>query len=699
MSLIAQKLISASGATEETDDSFSLVTSLYHFDGSNGAQNNTLLDSSSESHTVTRNADIVQGTFSPFSAEEGKWAAEFPVGEAGNQINPASGLGSADFALGTGAFTIEAWVFVTADNYPYSRIMNIGPYWNSANSVALLVNDTDNSNKISLGVYAASTSGRVCVSTNATPENEWFHVAVTRDSTGDFRLFVNGNLDSTNTSYRTVNVSSLGDPALAIGNGVNRAVEEPFEGYISNFRLVKGTAVYTSSFTVPTEPLTAITNTKLLTCCGNRFRDKSTSAHSITLTGSPKIKPFSPFAPSYSYSASVNGGSGFFDGTSDCYLTVSDATDFDFGTGDYTLEAWVYPTINVTAIGQFNLPFAITGGNNYWGWTSYGSGYNGLTNHVDTLDSNSGADSENPDMFGWNHIVYQVTSGTNNWYKNGVQVYSGSAATHADATGFQVGRSPSYSNHYYGGYISDVRIIKGSNAYSNASTLTVPTTPLTAVTNTKLLLNFTNAAMFDQTGKSNIDTVYASLDTSVKKFGTASVEFDGTDDYIEVPPSTAISPQRGSWTYECFIYPKLVADASGYGCIFDTRTNNPGTDGVSLFYVGTATQKRLECYGPAAGGYYFATANNSITLDQWQHVALVFDLDATNYPITCYVNGTSVGSSTSNTWYTRNSGRLRIGAQQAGYNEFTGFIDEFRVTNKARYTSNFTAPTKEFPNL
>ena len=118
MSLIAQKLISASGATEETDDDFNLVTGLYHFDGSNGAQNNTLLDSSSESHTVTRNADIVQGTFSPFSAEEGKWAAEFPVGEAGNQINPASGLGSADFALGTGAFTIEAWVFVTGDTYP-----------------------------------------------------------------------------------------------------------------------------------------------------------------------------------------------------------------------------------------------------------------------------------------------------------------------------------------------------------------------------------------------------------------------------------------------------------------------------------------------------------------------------------------------------------------------------------------------------
>ena len=686
MSLIAQKLISASGATEETDDDFNLVTGLYHFDGSNGAQNNTLLDSSSESHTVTRNADIVQGTFSPFSAEEGKWAAEFPVGQASDQINPASGLGSADFALGTGAFTIEAWVFVTGDTYPYSRVWQIGPYFSSNNSVGLAVHDTDNSNKISFFAYAATGSGRTCISTNATPENEWFHVAVTRDGTGDFRLFVNGNLDSTNTSYRTTDISPLGNPALAIGNGVNRAVEEPFEGFISNFRLVKGTAVYTSSFTVPTEPLTAITNTKLLTCCSNRFRDKSTSAHTITLTGSPRIKPFSPFAPSEGYSASSQGGSGFFDGTSDCWLTVADATDFDFSTGDYTIEAWFYPTVNGSA---FTLPFAIEGGNNYWGWTTYGSGYNGLTNHVDTLDSNSGSDSENPDKFGWNHLVYQVTSGTNNWYKNGVQVYSGTAATHANATGFRVGRSPSYNNHYYGGYISDVRIVKGSNVYSNASTLTVPTAPLTSVTNTKLVLNFTNAAMFDQSGKTNIDTVgNAQLDTSVKKFGTSSAEFDGTGDYLKAPEGTQLSPNSGPFTYECFVYPK---SSGRYDAIFDTRTTNPGADGIAVFLYGT----RVETYW-GASNTSFAVAS-AVTLNQWQHFAITRD---SSNNIRAFVNGTQIGSTqTSNTNFNSNSGRLVIGAQQAFASPLDGFIDEFRITFKARYTSNFTAPSKEFPNL
>ena len=80
MSLIAQKLISASGPKEETDDDFNLVTSLYHFDGSNGAQNKTFLDSSTNGFTVTRYGSSTQGTFSPFSADDGKWSVEFSGG-------------------------------------------------------------------------------------------------------------------------------------------------------------------------------------------------------------------------------------------------------------------------------------------------------------------------------------------------------------------------------------------------------------------------------------------------------------------------------------------------------------------------------------------------------------------------------------------------------------------------------------------
>ena len=67
MAFLTEKLISASGAVgEETDPDFNLVTALFHFGGSNGAQNYTFLDSSSNSFSVTQAGNTTQGTFSPF---------------------------------------------------------------------------------------------------------------------------------------------------------------------------------------------------------------------------------------------------------------------------------------------------------------------------------------------------------------------------------------------------------------------------------------------------------------------------------------------------------------------------------------------------------------------------------------------------------------------------------------------------------
>jgi hypothetical protein len=86
----------------------------------------------------------------------------------------------------------------------------------------------------------------------------------------------------------------------------------------------------------------------------------------------------------------------------------------------------------------------------------------------------------------------------------------------------------------FSGYISCYQRIIGSGGFNATnSTITVPTAPPTAVANTSLLLNFTNAGIFDNTGKNNLETVAdAQIDTSVKKYGTGSMEFDGTGDYL-----------------------------------------------------------------------------------------------------------------------------------------------------------------------
>ena len=444
-------------------------------------RDNRFRDASSEANTVSIGAGTPKiQPFSPFapsaaydSAVNGG-SAFFPIGQTTNKIECGT---SADFAFGTGAFTIEAWVYVTADTYPYSRIMNIGPYWNNVNSIGLLVDDTDHSSKISLGVYGAISNQRVCVSTNPTPRNQWFHVAVSRDGLGDFRLFVNGNLDSTNTSYRTVNVSSGGNQPLTIGGTTDRAVEEPFEGIISNFRVVKGTAVYTSSFTVPTAPV-------------------------------------------------------------------------------------------------------------------------------------------------------------------------------AD------------------------------------------------VTNTKLLANFTNAAIIDSTGKNNVETgANAQLDTTVKKFGTASYESDGsTSSFLTLSNSDMFPTGFSPFTIEGFIY-----------------INSPHKNYNNIISLGFGIQMyvdsggKLICWLGNSSGSYFVNGLQStatISLSTWTYIALVRNsvYPYTSNTVTWFVNGTAGGQTTEgvsnsiapvgtyNTFAT-------IGAYPTGAYIYDGFLDELRITNKARYTSNFTAPTKEFPNL
>ena len=177
MAFLAQKLISASGATEATDDDFNLVTQLYQFDGTNGAQNNTFLDSSSNAFSVTRSGSATQGTFRPFSAEEGKWSVSFDG--SGDYLSVPT---SDDFAFGTGSYTIECWFYkkTTGAQFIYEGRDNS----DTSARVLFYVNESDK-----LSTYQNnSVKGS---STDDVPLNSWVHVALVRSGTTGY-LFMNG---------------------------------------------------------------------------------------------------------------------------------------------------------------------------------------------------------------------------------------------------------------------------------------------------------------------------------------------------------------------------------------------------------------------------------------------------------------------------------------------------------------------------
>ena len=78
MADLISMLAAASGiGAEEADPNFNQTVLLLHGDGTNGAQNNTFLDSSTNNFTITRNGNTTQGTFTPFSLAAGEWSNYF----------------------------------------------------------------------------------------------------------------------------------------------------------------------------------------------------------------------------------------------------------------------------------------------------------------------------------------------------------------------------------------------------------------------------------------------------------------------------------------------------------------------------------------------------------------------------------------------------------------------------------------------
>jgi len=88
----------------------------------------------------------------------------------------------------------------------------------------------------------------------AIPQNVWFHVALVRYSSTLSKLFVNGKHVASDT---VVSYNSQSSRPLAIGGEVLTNAGDNFAGYITQFRVVKGLAVYTSDFSTAINPLTA----------------------------------------------------------------------------------------------------------------------------------------------------------------------------------------------------------------------------------------------------------------------------------------------------------------------------------------------------------------------------------------------------------------------------------------------------------
>ena len=501
--------------------------------------------------------------------------------------------------------------------------------------------------------------------------NTWYHVAMSKSGTS-VRLFVNGiQQGSTGTFTSIYNGSS----PFRVGTFMDfTGISHCFAGYISNLRIVKGTAVYTSNFTPSTTPLTAISGTSLLTCQSNRFIDNSSNAFAITVNGTPTVQRFSPFSPTAVYSTSTIGGSGYFDGSGD-YLSAANNAALNLGTGDFTLEAWIY----VTSFSGNNTIFdkrTTTGSAAPWVWYTDTAGklnfYTG-TNYITTSSFSLNT---------WTHVVTSRVSGTLYQFINGVSAMTSTSVTaNIDTSGtLLIGTSNDGAPVYAKGYISDLRIVKGSGVTS----VTVPTSPLTAISGTSLLLSATNAGIIDNTMLNNLETVgNAQISSAQTKFGSGSMYFDGTGDALRAQ-SNAQNLQfgTGDFTVECWLYQTAT---NAYPGILEI-----GNHLLSTGILFIANNGSITAYSAA-----FLGSATPPALNAWSHIAWV----RSSGVFKIYVNGVG-NAGVAFTGNLSSSSNVTIGADSALSTNYTysGYIDDLRITKGyARYTTTFTPATSAFP--
>ena len=196
---------------------------------------------------------------------------------------------NADFDLGNGNFTAEMWVKSNQNVTSGNRAL-LGQ-WSSGNKSWAVSWSRANQGMDGWAFkYSPDGSNETGIFGARLDDNQWHHIAVVRDNT-NIKLYTDGKLSATHAHSGATFYNSNQPCYIAREGWAN----SEYTGKISNIRLVKGTAVYTSSFRPPTEGLKAITNTKLLCCNKNTATGSTVTPVTITAGGDPQSSTFTPF--------------------------------------------------------------------------------------------------------------------------------------------------------------------------------------------------------------------------------------------------------------------------------------------------------------------------------------------------------------------------------------------------------------------
>lgn len=651
-------------------------------------QDPTFLDRSPNEYTFTTNG-VYTTMVSPFGVQQSNqqlsWSGKFD-GTGDYLTLPAH----TSLRLGS-TYTVEAFVWCNA--------------YGANNRIFGALNRPSG---LDLGIYGNGTffiNGGTANSSYQLPKNRWVHIALVMNA-GVPSLYADGVKQNvtgqlTGHNHTDLNPVSIGFLDPAVWNGA--ADSYHWNGYISNVRFVKGIAVYTSNFSIPNAPLTAITGTVLLTLQDSTFVDNSGLNFTITPHGNVKTDRSNPFqgvagitdGSYYNNTLTISGNPVF--GTPDSAAFPNDPDNssiFINAPNDYNSNEYIQvsPVAGEFVIGA-NQDFTIEGWFNLrdnptyqyqtiWELGYYSDGIlfrvgpstNGLWINNNNLVSGTQLTQWFP-YGSWHHFAIVRRNGTITLYANGVSKYSTSSITGAINTWdgpWIIGRSQHTAyQHAPAMWIDDFRFTLGRARYTT---------------------NFTRPSSRFKNYQYEVAYKFPNDSTTV-----ASLQLDGVlGTYVETASSEDLV-LTGDFTIEGWFFMRNhhTGVGSGYPQVEGLFELNYYTDGI-LLRLGRPDSPYRGGDFYVNGRNYAGYIENYFPFGQWNHIAVV----RSGSTVTLYGNGQVIVAA-KNVSGTINSagGPLRLGntrhyAHQESPNMW---VDDFRITNgTARYTAAFTPPTARF---
>ena len=628
----------------------------------NASSSDNQVDASTNGLTVTEYGDITSTAFTPYHP---KTYSTYFDGTGDYLVIDDTAIQT----MSSSGFCFEMWVY----GVPNGSFLT----WNVGSGVDgfYIGNGGD--------VYVSSDSGSWDVFSGVAiglTANQWNHLALTWDTT-TYRYLVNGSVVA--STANSTAMSSSGTAKLGVGATATGNVACTNEFYVRDLRFTNGDAVYTGSYTVPSEPLTVDSNTALLICSEPYLKDVSGNDCSITINTAIEQRLFSPYEHG-SYIKSSHGGSVHFDGTGD-YLTVPSDAGFAFGTGDFTVEGWVYRTATPT----YSHFVDFRGSNNndynpvfYWKDNLIHYTNNNTSGEIQIQTSNAiGAGV-------WAHLAIVRSSNTLTVYVNGTA--SGSLSYTTNVLG---GNTVFIGNRFtntlqHSGYISDLRVVS-SAVYT--SDFTPPTEPLTAITNTQLLTcTNKNSIWDDSSGKLLTLVGDTTASTTQTKYSSSSIYFDGTGDYVAAQMDDLIISESEDWTVEFWAYTSNVSADNSF-ITFGPTDSGTGSGKVGFGIYESGSRLAIIDFSQTNSNKNLFGNSSQLTSNTWHHLAFV----KSGSQVALFIDGTidSAGwAALASNITLSNRARAHIGGV---YNiVYNGYLEDVRITKGlARYTANFIPPT------